>query len=406
MKILHTADWHMNESLGRVDRSADIVGALEQIAKYLDEYQVDVLLVAGDVFSDRSREEQLRAAVAEIKRIFTPFLTRGGTIVAITGNHDKEVFFQMLRDALDLVSPGRVGINNTQATGRLYVAPNARQLCLADSHGNKVQFVLMPYPTSRNYLRGDRINFPTVEEKHRFIHAKFSETLEELKHRLDSHVPSVLVSHIHVRGVPTHSLYRLTEAEDVIFEQNEIPWSWAYVAYGHIHRPQAVFAHAPQVRYAGSIERLDANEKDDQKSVVLFEIVGAGLVGASTTLPLDATPIYQIEIRDPDTELAQLAARYPDANRALVKYTLHYDPMRHNRDAITRELDALLPRWYDREFVESGTAQTSAAQFNPERVHDVIGTVREYLDKQLDKHPHKQELLTLAEQLLAEEEGV
>ena len=55
MKILHTGDWHMNDVLGRVDRTEDIFRCIEKIAPYLDERAVDVLLVAGDLFSERSR---------------------------------------------------------------------------------------------------------------------------------------------------------------------------------------------------------------------------------------------------------------------------------------------------------------------------------------------------------------
>ena len=105
MKILHTGDWHMNDALGRVDRSDDIFAVIAQIAAYLDEYDVDVLLVAGDLFSERSSREQLRRAISRLRELFTPFLLRGGTIVAISGNHDSETFFETLRDALDLALP-------------------------------------------------------------------------------------------------------------------------------------------------------------------------------------------------------------------------------------------------------------------------------------------------------------
>jgi DNA repair exonuclease SbcCD nuclease subunit len=93
MKILHTGDWHMNDTLGRIDRASDICRSLEQIAVYLEEHEIDVMIVAGDLFSERSRLDQMRAAVGEIKRVFHPFLDRGGSIVAISGNHDREVFF-------------------------------------------------------------------------------------------------------------------------------------------------------------------------------------------------------------------------------------------------------------------------------------------------------------------------
>lgn len=404
MRILHTADWHMNDSLGRVDRSADICRVLEQIAGYLEEYHVDVMLVAGDLFSDRSRPEQLRADVAEIKRLFLPFLQRGGTIVAISGNHDSEIFFQTLRDALALVSPGRQSASDGHATGRLYVAPNPRLLRLADPAGDSVQFALMPYPTARCYLRGENVRYRSIEEKHRLIQQAFVVDLAELKARLDTRLPSVLVSHVHVRGARVHPLYRLSEAEDVVFEPGDIPAHWAYVAYGHIHQPQPAVAGATHIRYAGSIERLDAGECEDTKSVVLCEIGRSGIAEDVTLLPLSSTPIYRVEITDPDTQLPHLADRYPDAARALVHYTLHWHPAKHSRDELCDVVHGAFPRWYARDFREVGRDDMHGSDYTTERMFDVMGTVREYLRMALRaSHPHRDNILALAENLLAEE---
>lgn len=403
MRILHTADWHMNKQLGHVDRSADICRALEQIARYLDEYQVDVMLVAGDVFEGR-HADQTRAAVGEIKRIFSPFLERGGTIVAISGNHDSEVFFETLRDALDLVAPLRSGVYGADATGRLYVAPNPRILRLADRQGTVVQFVLMPYPTARHYLRGDGMQYHSIEEKHRAIQDRFVATLELLQARLDLSQPSVLVSHIHVRGVRVHE-HALTEVEDVVFEPSDIPTHWSYVAYGHMHKPQLAIPGAGHIRYAGSVERLDAGDSDDQKSIVVCEIGPSGLVGEPLVLPLNSMPIYRIEITDPDAEIPHLAERFPDAQNALVHYTLHWQPGKHNRDELCRQIQSVFPRWYGREFKEIGRLDEKEQILAAQRLEDVAGTVREYLTQRLDKHPDRDKLLALADELIAKEVG-
>ena len=76
MRILHTADWHLNHRLGRIDRNDDICRSLERIAGYLEEYHVDVMVVAGDLF-DRARPDEHRQGVATIREIFLPFLARG-----------------------------------------------------------------------------------------------------------------------------------------------------------------------------------------------------------------------------------------------------------------------------------------------------------------------------------------
>ncbi|HVF09470.1 MAG TPA: DNA repair exonuclease [Abditibacteriaceae bacterium] len=405
MKILHTADWHMNDTLGRVDRTDDILRAVEQIAAYLEQHEVDVLIVAGDLFSERSRPDAMRRAVGKIKDIFLPFLARGGTMLAISGNHDSEVFFETMRDALDLVAPGKRATGSTHAVGRLWVAPNARTITLADAHGTKVQFVLMPYPTARGYLQGTDQSYATIEEKHRAIQSIFRNTLDDLKSKIDETLPSVLVSHIHVRGAQAHTLYKVTEVEDVIFEPGDIPTGWAYVAFGHIHKPQAPLAGASHIRYCGSIERLDYAERDDQKSVVLIEVGPQGRIGEPQLLPLQSTPLHRIEIYDPSMEMAQLKQRYPDAATALVNYTLHWQPGRDNRDAICRELNEIFPRWYSREFVEIGRGEFgglfTASGLN---LRDVPGTVRDYLQTQLRAHAGREAVLALAESLLAERE--
>jgi DNA repair protein SbcD/Mre11 len=55
------------------------------------------------------------------------------------------------------------------------------------------------------------------------------------------------MSHVHVRGVKAHNLYRLSETDDVIFEAGDIPAEFACVAYGHIHQPQEALGGAPRV---------------------------------------------------------------------------------------------------------------------------------------------------------------
>jgi exonuclease SbcD len=404
MRVLHTSDWHLNDRLGRQDRRGDISRALTQIAGYLDEGRVDVMLVAGDIFSELSSREQLRDSLAEIRTTFLPFLERGGTIVAITGNHDNDVFFETMRNALDLASPIRTNGRGPHTPGRLYVAPRPRVLPLADVRGNVVQFVLMPYPTERCYLRGDKQKFNNIEEKHRAIQAGYTEMLRLLQAEgnFDKRLPSVLVSHVHVRGSQIHNLFRISEMESVIFEQGDIPTGWAYAAYGHIHKPQKI-GGADHVRYCGSIERLDAGERDEDKMVVLFEVGTSGLTGAPEELPLDSTPMHDVHITDPERDIPHLADQYPDADRALVKCTLHWDPHKHNREELCRDIERAFPRLYGYEFKIIGADAQRESAFTSDRMQDVTTTVREYLDSQLKGDPHREQLLTLADQLLAEE---
>src|SRR5947209_2701823 len=105
MRILHTADWHLGDRLGRIDRTDDLRRAVERVAGYCDSERVDVLLVAGDLFSELAGPDGLRDAVRHLQEVFQGFLGAGGTILALTGNHDKESFCQMLRHAMSLAPP-------------------------------------------------------------------------------------------------------------------------------------------------------------------------------------------------------------------------------------------------------------------------------------------------------------
>src|SRR5262249_58486289 len=78
MKLLHTADWHLGDRLGRIDRTDDLRRAVERVATYCEREQVDVLLVAGDLFSELARPDGLREAVWHIQATFERFLHNGG----------------------------------------------------------------------------------------------------------------------------------------------------------------------------------------------------------------------------------------------------------------------------------------------------------------------------------------
>lgn len=407
MRILHTADWHLKDRLGRQDRTADICRSLRKIAGYLDDGAVDVMIVAGDIFRELSmRPDEVRDALSDVREIFLPFIERGGSIIATLGNHDRDVYFEMMKNALDLVAPlPKIDGQSLKNGGRIYFVPKADILPLQDKNGRTVQFVLMPYPTGA-YLVGEQgLNFKNVEEKNRAIQDTYRRVLESFKKSacFDVSLPSVLVSHIHVRGTELHGRFRLTEAESVMFD--DVPTGWCYTALGHIHQGQEAIKGAPHVRYSGSIERLDAGERKDEKGVVLFEI-GADnrLTNAPEILPVEATEFIEVEISDPKNEIGHLRDKYANAGSALVKYTLNYDAHEDNWTEMCRDIERAFPRWYSREIVPSGTEQASVSvSLSAEKMRDVPNVVHEYLATQFKENPHRGELLQLADQLLADE---
>jgi exonuclease SbcD len=409
MRILHTADWHLGDRLGRIDRTADLRRAVERVAVYVEQEQVEVLLMAGDLFSELSRPDGLRDSIAHLQEVFTPFLVDGGTVVALTGNHDNEVFCQTLRHAMTLAAPGtcRGGL---VPPGRFYLAAEPTLLRLASRNGQQVQFVLMPYPTPPRYLEGAAQHYGSLEEKNRALQGAYTYRLQQLmqdRSAYDPALPTVLAAHIHLQGGKLPSLFRMSERESIVFSDQDVPAGLAYVALGHIHNPQCPLPGHPHVRYSGSIERLDLGERNDAKSVTLLELGPEGLHEPPVSLPLEATPMYDLDIVNPQEVVPRLRERFPDAERALVRYRLVWTAGIDNREALLKQLDDIFPRWYEREVREANTLGPTLAAPDAAPAHRSFGeTVRDYLQTELMNHPETERdaLLWLAESLLQEEE--
>ncbi|MCW3097475.1 MAG: exonuclease SbcCD subunit [Chthonomonadaceae bacterium] len=415
MRILHTGDWHLGDRIGscnpKRERHDDLGRALRQIANYLKEHEVDVMLVAGDVFSEycTSNHERMNRAITQICDVFNPFLTGGGTIVAISGNHDNELLFDTLNQTLGLVCQTRPAPEGCMPTGRPYLfAPGPairKPLRLAGRDGQIVQIVPMPYPSIR-FLTASSDGVD-VTQQYRDKRTFYLTVLQNLCEQLDPHYPSILLSHLALEGVSMTHHRCMRADEDVLFTANDLRDRWYYIACGHIHKPTPMESTG-LVRYCGSIDRLDAGEINDQKSVVLFD-VKAGQPCQPILLPLESTPIYDLTFRDVDTELPRKIQELPDRERALVKYTLHYNAMTHNLNELRRHIEEAFPRWYASDFQDESKAELSSTEgFKPQDLHDVSTTVLTFLEGRLpaegpEQDPDREALLVLARQLLTEE---
>jgi exonuclease SbcD len=406
MRLLHTGDWHLGDRLNHIDRTVDLRRAVERVAAYCREKDVEVLVVAGDLFSERCRADGLRESIAHLHDTFQRFLTGGGTIVAITGNHDNETFCRTLCHAMALAAP-EPEAGALVPSGRFYLAASPMFFRLRDRAGLEVQFVLLPYPRERIYLAESAQRYDSIEAKHRAMHNACTAKIRDIQQseRFDRSLPSVLAAHISVTGTVLPNLFRLTEPEDVVFSEEDLDASWTYVALGHIHKPQCLSGR-PHVRYSGSIERLDLGEQGDNKSVVLVDIGRQGLAAPPKLLPLDARPFLEVTIADPQAELPLLRSRYPEASRALVRCLVDYCRGADDINAIRRELRTIFPHCYQMECRDPSDLRGSSGTAAEPKTHpSVRATVLDYLKSQLADHKDYEAVLQLAEQLLAKEAG-
>jgi exonuclease SbcD len=402
LKIIHTADWHLCDLLGRIKRYDDFRVRVEAVAGLCEEHAVDVVLIAGDLFSEQAQPEEMTRALQHIHEVFEPFFSRGGTILAITGNHDRDVRINMIQAGMSLARPAPA--NCVLESGRMYVENKLNLVSLQTAAGDRVQFVLLPYPMVSRYTEATDV-YRTKEEENKLLQDRAAEWIRDVPGRpsFDPGVPTVLAAHLNVRGSEVHSLYKLDEKDDLVFDLGFIPTMWSYVALGHIHKPQMLGGMA-NVRYSGSLDRCDFGELAQGKGVVLFELGKGGLGGEPVWLPIPATPMYDIVLASPVNDLPCLAERYPDHATAIVRVLATHDPDGPSRDEIARDLRKLFPRIYDLKWTEKlGQAaalppSTINPRANPRQV------IIEFLADKLKDDPDKDEILALVEPYIAEEE--
>ncbi len=150
MKIVHTADWHLCDRLGRLNRTADLRERVERVAAYCEAHKADVLAIAGDLFYEDARHDEMAAALNHVNSVFCPFFARGGTILAVTGNHDQDARIDLVRAGMSLVTmPTAAGGELTP--GRMYLLNRCFYGSIRAAAGDRVQFVLVPFPFAHRY---------------------------------------------------------------------------------------------------------------------------------------------------------------------------------------------------------------------------------------------------------------
>ena len=269
MKILHTSDWHLGRALYGRKRYEECEAFLNWLAGLIEEENIDVLLVAGDVFDNSTPSNRAQ-------ELYYQFLCRTAAaahrqVVIIAGNHDSPSFLNAPRELLKFLNVHVVG----DASG-----PPAAEVIVLSGSDREPQLIVCAIP----YLRDRDIRTTeageSVADKERKIiegirnhYRRVCEAAEEQRAHMNKPTPIVAMGHLFTAGGQTmdgdgvRELYigALAQVGADIF-----PGSIDYLALGHLHVPQAV-AGSEFIRYSGSPLPVGFGEADQEKMVVLVE---------------------------------------------------------------------------------------------------------------------------------------
>jgi exonuclease SbcD len=358
-------------------------------------------LIAGDLFSEQATVENMTQALTHLHATFASFFDRGGTILAVTGNHDREARIEMLRAGMRLAAP--VAGSRRFLPGRMYLLNRPYFGTFQTLAGDRAQVVLIPYPTASRYAEHSD-EFRSKDEENRALQGRVAQEIQIADNHpeFDQTLPTILAAHLHVRGSEVHSLYKLTERDDVVFDTGFLPTAWAYIGLGHIHKPQ-LLGDMYHVRYPGSLDRLDFAERTDEKGVVLLDLGAKGLRCEPVWLPITATPMHDVTVIDFAAELPALAQQYPDRETAIIRVRVMQNSAGPSRHEIIQQLRRLFPRHAEIAWIKPDplACDASASGFKPQA--DYRTTIRDFLAQELDGDKDKEVVLTLAERFLTAE---
>lgn len=267
IRLLHTADWHLGQTFFGYDRTQEHQAFLDWLADKLRIEEIDVLIVAGDVFDvSNPSAASLSMFYRFIRRVTVenPRLQ----LVIVAGNHDSAV---RLEAPLPLLGGMRTEIKGVVRKQDGEVDYDRLIVELVNGQ-DEVELLCMAVPFLR---QGD---YPVVEtDKNPYaegVKELYSRLLARVLERKNSGQAVIAVGHLQATG---SEIAEKDYSERTVIGGLECvsPDTFndkiAYTALGHIHKSQRVSGRE-NVRYAGSPLPMSFAEKNYHHGVVRVTI--------------------------------------------------------------------------------------------------------------------------------------
>jgi len=264
LRIIHTADFHLGASLRErpvgtsLKREEDFIRQMWRIRDETLKMNADFLIIAGDIFHHIPPSGTIFAEFAS----FLNEITKNEIYVIVSaGNHDIPRG-EYLKSHL-------TGIHELKSDKFIFAERGFREFeAVGRRSGRKVAFLLIPY-----IHKSIKLDISNEAIHDRDLSKIVSKILnEKVEKFIDNHQSAdykIIVAHCLVEGAICGSERRITAIDDICisrgaFNKSELD----YVALGHIHHHQRI---TDKIIYAGSIEKVDFGEENEDKFLTVIE---------------------------------------------------------------------------------------------------------------------------------------
>lgn len=252
MRILHTADWHIGKIVNEFSMLEDQKHYLNQLVDKVKELDVDVLIMAGDLY-DRSIPP--KEAVMLVDHIFKRLIKEVNIpVLAIAGNHDSN---ERLEYAAELLETSQLYIEGTPKT-------KTRKVTIDETN-----FYLLPF--------ADHVTIRQLfeQEEIRNIEDAVRVQVNQIKKEFNPTEVNILIAHGYVvnqtkESVEESDSERPLSIGTAEFVDASLFEDFDYVALGHLHKAQKV--KTEKIRYSGSPLKYSKSEVRHKKQNLLVEI--------------------------------------------------------------------------------------------------------------------------------------
>ncbi|KQU08116.1 exonuclease SbcCD subunit D [Rhizobium sp. Leaf453] len=280
IRILHTADWHIGQTLRGFSRDHEHRKVFERLEKIVVERDVDALVIAGDIFDSQNPS-------GEAQQLFYSTLVRLSranprmSMVIAAGNHDAAGRLEAPRPLLEAFNIRVVG-NVRRREGRVEAARHL--VPINDASGAVAAHVLaVSYPTAACLPNLTRLEAEAGSPIVAGVRSLYAELVDTLRGPMDG-LPFVLTGHLHVAGgIESEGAERriLVGGQHAV-PHDVFPAEASYVALGHLHKAQAIGRET--VRYSGSLIPLSATEVPYTHGVTLVRLDGTTVLSEQISI--------------------------------------------------------------------------------------------------------------------------